>query len=93
MHSKASLYLLVYIGYVLHRVNDIFHHRMEGVLAAMSSVRLYVLPDTSPWTLDLFVHNTWLTCCQAAQVGSNECFIYVQYMNEPNKETPLLYTS
>lgn len=41
---------------------------MEGVLAAMTGVRLYILPDTSPWTLDLFVHNTWLTCCQAAQV-------------------------
>ena len=61
---------------------------MEGVLAAMSSVRLYVLPDTSPWTLDLFVHNTWLTCCQAAQVGSNEHFYYIH-----TKETPLLYTS
>ncbi|XP_050711756.1 dynein axonemal heavy chain 5-like isoform X2 [Eriocheir sinensis] len=52
---------------LIDRVNDIFHHRMEGVLAAMSSVKLYVLPDTAPWMLDLFVHNTWLTCCQAAQ--------------------------
>ncbi|ROT80144.1 hypothetical protein C7M84_001143 [Penaeus vannamei] len=52
---------------LIDRVNDILQHRMEGVLAAMTGVRLYILPDTSPWTLDLFVHNTWLTCCQAAQ--------------------------
>ncbi|KAK3864739.1 hypothetical protein Pcinc_029599 [Petrolisthes cinctipes] len=52
---------------LINRVNDIFMHRMEGVLSAMSTVKLYVLPDTAPWTLDLFVHNTWITCCQAAQ--------------------------
>lgn len=57
---------------VLNRINGIFHHRMEGVLAAMSAVKLYVLPDTAPWTLELFVHNTWLTCCHAAQVGTSE---------------------
>lgn len=41
---------------------------MEGVLGAMTGVRLYALPDVNPWTLDTFVHNNWLTCCQAAQV-------------------------
>lgn len=41
---------------------------MEGVLGAMTGVRLYALPDVNPWTLDTFVHNNWLTCCQASQV-------------------------
>ncbi|XP_068218270.1 dynein axonemal heavy chain 5-like [Palaemon carinicauda] len=40
---------------------------MEGVLAAMIGVRLYVLPESSPWTLELFIHNTLQACCQAAQ--------------------------
>ncbi|XP_063608047.1 dynein axonemal heavy chain 5-like, partial [Penaeus indicus] len=52
---------------LIDRVNDIFQHRMEGVLGAMTGVRLYALPDVNPWTLDTFVHNNWLTCCQASQ--------------------------
>ena len=50
------------------RVVDIVHHRMEGVLAAMESVKLAALPVKAPWTLELLLQNTCSTCCQAAHV-------------------------
>ena len=42
---------------------------MEGVLGAMAGVKLYELPKSSAWTLDMFVHTTYVTCCQAAHVS------------------------
>ncbi|XP_068204591.1 dynein axonemal heavy chain 5-like [Palaemon carinicauda] len=55
------------VSFDVTSVNDIFHHRMEGVLKSMVGVKLFVLPDVAPWTLELFIHKTWTTCCQAAQ--------------------------
>ncbi|XP_076055178.1 dynein axonemal heavy chain 5-like [Oratosquilla oratoria] len=52
---------------LVDRVNDIYHHRMEEVLEVMANIKLHQLPDKNPWGLETFVHNTWVTCCNAAQ--------------------------
>ena len=57
---------------MLFRVNDIFQHRMEGMLYEMSAVPLLSLPSAQPWTLDMLVNISWKTCCKAAQVLAGE---------------------
>ncbi|CAL4095931.1 unnamed protein product, partial [Meganyctiphanes norvegica] len=48
-------------------VKDIFQYRMEGILEALSKVKLYTFPTKYPWTIETFICNTWEVCCTGAQ--------------------------
>ena len=52
--------------YLMSRANDIYENRIEKVLSAMDSIKLYALPKSEPWTLDRFLEEIKDACKDAA---------------------------
>ena len=52
--------------YLMSRANDIYENRIEKVLSAMDSIKLYALPKSEPWTLDRFLEEIKDACKEAA---------------------------
>ena len=50
----------------MSRANDIYENRIEKVLSAMDSIKLYALPKSEPWTLDRFLEEIKDACKDAA---------------------------
>ena len=50
----------------MSRANDIYENRIEKVLSAMDSIKLYALPKSEPWTLDRFLEEIKDACKEAA---------------------------
>merc|ERR1712029_945874 len=52
--------------YLMSRANDIYENRIEKVLSAMDSIKLYALPRTEPWTLEKFLEEIKDACKDSA---------------------------